>query len=89
MFFPLFAFPVFPRDPLEDSDIKWKQMLLEKENRYDKRTDCNLVCQYLYGNTYVQQCHRFITPNLTNYRDLYLSARGTGIAVTAEYRVDL
>ena len=46
-----------------------------------KETDCNPVCQYLYGNTYLQQWDRFITPNLTNYRDLYLSAWGRGITL--------
>ena len=49
------------------------------ENRFC--IDCNPVCQYLDGNTYLQQWHRFITPNLTNYHELYLSARGTGITM--------
>ena len=70
MFFLLFDFPVFPCDPLEDPNIKRKQMLLEKENRYDKRTDCNPVCHYLYGNTYLQQWPWFITQIITNYGDL-------------------
>ena len=56
-------------------------MLIKKGNRYVKRTDSNPVYQYLDGNTYLQQWHRFITPNLTNYRDLYLSARGMGITI--------
>ena len=73
MFFTLFTFAVFLRTPLQDykmSSINWKQLLLDKKNRYDQRTDFLPVCQYLYGNTYLQQWHLFITPNLTHYGDL-------------------
>ena len=60
-------------------------MLIEKEIRYAKRTECSPVCQYLYANIYLQQWHRFIAPNITHYGDLYLSARGTGITFTVDH----
>ena len=40
MFFPLFTSAVFFRTRYKISSTNWKQMLLEKQNRYNQRTDC-------------------------------------------------
>ena len=61
------------------SSINWKQMLLEKKNRYDQRTDYNPVFSHRYGNTYLEQFPLFITPKPKPLLRSWNSARSTCI----------
>ena len=81
MFLPLFAFQFIHVLLCKTSSITWKQMLLEKETRYDKRTYCNPVCQYLYGIIYLQQWPRFVTPKPNPLLWSWYSVRSTGITI--------
>ena len=70
MFSVFSPFSVFQRAPIEDFGINWKQMPLEKMNKYDQRTDYTLyvissVEIHIYNNGL-----GLLPQNLTHYCDL-------------------